>query len=109
VLYHLYFLPSQFYFLPNLVPVVYEKTEMVPSSNLPSKTNVQPRHPTDVGVHALHMSPWHTSALTLLPFFYYYFNDFLYIYISKKIKKSGVAATHILAKGVAEPPLRYHF
>jgi len=44
VLYDLYFLPPQFHFLSNLVPVVYEKTEMVPPSNFPSKTNVHPRH-----------------------------------------------------------------
>jgi hypothetical protein len=36
-----------------------------------------------------------------------FFNDFLYIL--KKKKKSGVAATPILAKGVVEPPSRYHF
>jgi hypothetical protein len=42
------FLSHQFYFLSNFVHVLYEKTEMVP----PSKTNVQPRHPTGVGVHA---------------------------------------------------------
>jgi hypothetical protein len=54
---------------------------MVPPSNFSSKTNVQPRHPTGVGVHARHLSSWHTSALTWLPFFFYYFNDFLYIYI----------------------------
>jgi hypothetical protein len=44
VLYDLYFLPPQFHFLSNLVPVVYEKTEMVPPSDFPSKTNVHPRH-----------------------------------------------------------------
>jgi len=54
---------------------------MVPPSNFPSKTNVQPRHPTCAGVHARHMSPWHTLALTWLPFFIFYFNDFLYIII----------------------------
>jgi len=52
VLYDLYFLPPQFHFLSNLVPVVYEKTEMVPPSDFPSKTNVHPRHWTCVGVHA---------------------------------------------------------
>jgi hypothetical protein len=57
VLYDLYFLPPQFHFLSNLVPVVYEKTEMVPPSNFPSKTNVQPRHPIGVGVYARHLSP----------------------------------------------------
>jgi len=57
VLYDLYFLPPQFHFLSNLVPVVYEKTEMVHPSNFPSKTNVQPRHPTGVGVHGRHLSP----------------------------------------------------
>jgi hypothetical protein len=44
VLYDLYFLPHQFHFLSNLIPVVYEKTKMVPPSDFPSKTNVQPRH-----------------------------------------------------------------
>jgi hypothetical protein len=73
--YELYFLPSQFCFVPKLVPMVWKKTEMVPLS----KTNVQPRHPTGVGVYARHLSPWHTLALTRLPFFIYYFNDFLYI------------------------------
>jgi hypothetical protein len=63
VFYDLYFLPPQFYFLSNLVHVVYEKTEMVPPSNFLSKTNVQPRNPTSVGVHARHLSPWHTSVL----------------------------------------------
>jgi hypothetical protein len=57
VLCDLYFLPPQFYFLSNLVPVVYEKMEMVPPSNFSSKTNVQSRHPTGVGVHARHLSP----------------------------------------------------
>jgi hypothetical protein len=57
VLYDLYFLPSWFYFLSNLVHVVYEKTKMVHVSNFLSKTNVQPRHPTGVGVHARHLSP----------------------------------------------------
>jgi hypothetical protein len=33
-----YFLPHQFHFLSNLVSVVYEKTEMVPPSDFPSKT-----------------------------------------------------------------------
>jgi hypothetical protein len=99
VLYELYFLPPQFYFVSKLVPVVWEKTEMVHPSNFPSKTNVQPRHPTGVDVHARHLSPWHTSALTWLPFFYYYFNDFLYIY------KSGVAATPFWPRGGS----RYHF
>jgi hypothetical protein len=33
VLYDLYFLPSQFHFLSNLVPVVYEKMEIVPPSD----------------------------------------------------------------------------
>lgn len=51
MLYDLYFLPPQFHFLSNLVPVVYEKTEMVPPSNFSSKTNVQPRHSTGVSVH----------------------------------------------------------
>jgi len=64
VLYELYFLPPQFCFVTKLVPVVWEKTKMVPPSNFPFKTNVQPRHPTGVGVHAQHLSPWHTSALT---------------------------------------------
>jgi hypothetical protein len=36
---------------------------------------------------------------------FFYFNDFLYILK----KKSWVAVTPILAKGVAEPPSRYHF
>jgi hypothetical protein len=44
MLYDLYFLPHQFHFLSNLVPVVYEKTEMVPPSDFSSKTNVHPRH-----------------------------------------------------------------
>jgi hypothetical protein len=57
VLYDLYFLTSQFHFLSNLVSVVYEKTEIVPPSYFPFKTNVQPRHPTGVGVHARHLSP----------------------------------------------------
>jgi len=52
LLYELYFLLPQFCFVPKLVPVVWEKTEMVPPSNFPSKTNVQPRHPTSVGVYA---------------------------------------------------------
>jgi hypothetical protein len=56
VLYDIYFLPPQFHFLSNLVPVVYEKTEMVPPSNFPSKTNVQSRHPTGVGVYARHLT-----------------------------------------------------
>jgi hypothetical protein len=43
VLYNLYFLPLQFHFLSNLIHVVYEKTEMVPLSDFPSKTNVHPR------------------------------------------------------------------
>jgi hypothetical protein len=43
-LYDLYFLPHQFQFLSNSVPVIYEKTEMVPPSDFPSKTNVHPRH-----------------------------------------------------------------
>jgi len=77
MLYDLYFLPPQFCFVPKLVPVVWKKTEMVPPSNFRSKTIVQPRNPTGVGVHARHLSPWHTSALTWLLFFYY-FNDFLY-------------------------------
>jgi hypothetical protein len=42
---------------------------MVPPSNFPSKTNVQPRDPTGVSVHVRHLSLWHTSALTWLPFF----------------------------------------
>jgi len=84
------FCPHQFYFLLNLVPVVYEKTEMVHLSNFPFKTNVQPRHLTGVGVHARHLSPWHTSALTWLPFFFYYFNDFFYIYIYIYIKKKNL-------------------
>jgi hypothetical protein len=37
VLYDLYFLSSQFYFLSNLIPMVHEKTEMVPPSNFPSR------------------------------------------------------------------------
>jgi hypothetical protein len=40
VLYNFYFLPSRFYFLLNLVPMVYENMEMVHSSNFSSKTNV---------------------------------------------------------------------
>jgi hypothetical protein len=44
VLYYLYFLFPQFHFLSNLVHVVYEKTEIVPPSDLQSKTNVHPRH-----------------------------------------------------------------
>jgi hypothetical protein len=44
VLYDLYFLPHQFHFLSNLVPVVYEKTKMVSSSDFSFKTNVHPRH-----------------------------------------------------------------
>jgi hypothetical protein len=44
VFYDLYFLLPQFHFLSNLVPVVYEKTEMVPLSDFPSKTNVHPQH-----------------------------------------------------------------
>jgi hypothetical protein len=85
VLYNLYFLPLQFYFLPNLVPVVYEKTEMIPPSNFPSKTNVQPRHHTGVGVHARHLSPWHISALTWLPFIIIIIILMIsYIYIIKK-------------------------
>jgi hypothetical protein len=55
VLYDLYFLPHQFYFLPNLVHVVYEKMEMVPPSNFSSKTNVQPRHPTGWRTCATHV------------------------------------------------------
>jgi hypothetical protein len=86
VLYDLYFLLSQFYILPNLVPVVYEKTEMVPPSNFSSKTNVQPRHPTGVGVHARHLSPWHTSTLMWLPIFFLILM-ISYIYIKKKQKK----------------------
>jgi hypothetical protein len=52
MLYDLYFLSHQFYFLLNLVHVVYEKTEMILPSDFSFKTNVQPRHPTGVGVHA---------------------------------------------------------
>jgi hypothetical protein len=85
VLYELYFLPSQFYFISKLVHVVWENTEMVPPSNFLSKTNVQPRHLTGVGVHAWHLSPWHTSTLTWLPFFFIIlappFYIFIYIYI----------------------------
>jgi hypothetical protein len=47
----LYFLPHKFSFLSKVVPVVWEKIEMVPPSNFSSKTNVQPCHPTGVGVH----------------------------------------------------------
>jgi hypothetical protein len=83
VLYDLYFLSPQFHFLSNLVPVIYEKTEMVPPSDFPSKTNVQPHHPTGVGVHAQHLSPWYTSALTWLSFF---FIIILIIYFLKKKK-----------------------
>jgi hypothetical protein len=62
--------------------MVWEKKEMVPPSKFPSKINVQPCHPTGVSVHARHLSPWYTSALMWLSFFFnYYFNDFLYIYI----------------------------
>jgi hypothetical protein len=84
VLYDLYFLPPQFYFLPNLIHVVYEKTKIVPSS----KTNVQPCHPTGVGVHARHLSPWYTLVLTWLSFFFMIILMISYIYI-----KSGVAET----------------
>jgi hypothetical protein len=44
MLYDLYFLLIQFHFLSNLVPVVYEKTEIVSPSDFPSETNVHPRH-----------------------------------------------------------------
>jgi hypothetical protein len=42
VLYNLYFLSPQFHFLANLVPVVYEKTEMVLSSD--SRQNLTSSH-----------------------------------------------------------------
>jgi len=57
VLYNLYFLSPQFYFWSNLVPMVYEKMKMVPPSNFPSKTMIQPCHPTGFGIHARHLSP----------------------------------------------------
>jgi hypothetical protein len=44
VLYDIYFLSHQFHFLSNLLLVEYEKAEMVPPSDFPSKTNVHPRH-----------------------------------------------------------------
>jgi hypothetical protein len=81
VLYNLYFLPPQFHFLSNLIPVVYEKTGMVPPSNFSSKTNVHPRHHTGVGVHARHLSPWYTSALTWLLFFFIIILMISFIYI----------------------------
>jgi len=62
------FCSLNFLFLSNLIHVVWEKTEMIPLSNFPSKTNVQPCHPTNVDVHVWHMSPWYTSALTWLSF-----------------------------------------
>jgi hypothetical protein len=110
VLYDIYFLPHQLHFLPNLVPVVYEKTEMVPPSNFPSKTNVQPHHPIGIDVYAQHLSPWHTSTLTWLPytffnFNYYYLNDFFYTYMYQKKKKSGVAQPPSRPfLGMTEPP-----
>jgi hypothetical protein len=88
VLYDLYFLPPQFYFISNLVYMVYEKTKMVPPSNFPSKINVQPRHPIGVGVHAWHMSPWHTSAQTWLQLFIIIILMISYIYIYIFFKKN---------------------
>jgi hypothetical protein len=58
---------------------------MIPPSNFPSKTNVQPRHHTGVGVHARHLSPWHILALTWLPFIIIIIILMIsYIYIIKK-------------------------
>jgi hypothetical protein len=44
--------------------VLWEKTEMVPPSIFPSKTNGLPCYPTRVGVILRHLSPNTTSALT---------------------------------------------
>jgi hypothetical protein len=56
------------------------KDENGTSIHFSFKNYVQPCHLTGVDVHAWHMSQWHTSALTWLPFLFY-FNDFIYIYI----------------------------
>jgi hypothetical protein len=40
----LLFFPYQFYFLLNLIHVVYEKMKMIHSSDFSFKTNVHPRH-----------------------------------------------------------------
>jgi hypothetical protein len=81
VFYELYFLSPQFCFVPKLVHVVWEKTKMVLPSNFSSKTNVQPRHATGVGVHARHVPVAHLSADMATIFIIILMISYIYIYL----------------------------
>jgi hypothetical protein len=54
---------------------------MVLPSNFSSKTNVQPRHATGVGVHARHVPVAHLSADMATIFIIILMISYIYIYI----------------------------